>query len=129
MIYIRTVRQCDMLHNYSEQVAAEMYMLIRSSGVNGYGIINKKGWNSVSELANCVRCGDVFAKQTRNTCPDCYKEEEEAFDKVYRFLRDRKNREATLDEINRATGAEKDLIIKFRKERRLRTSVFQTLEY
>ncbi|HLR08873.1 MAG TPA: TIGR03826 family flagellar region protein [Bacillota bacterium] len=83
----------------------------------------------MSELANCVRCGDVFAKQTRNICPDCYKEEEEAFDKVYRFLRDRKNREATLDEINRATGVEKDLIIKFIKERRLRTSDFPKLAY
>src|SRR5699024_1306103 len=104
MIYIRPVRQCDMLHNYSEQVAAQMYMLIRSSGDNGYGILNKKGGNSMSELANCVRCGDVFAKQTRNICPDRYKEEEEAFDKVYRFFCDRKNREATVDEITRDTG-------------------------
>src|SRR5699024_946173 len=107
MIYIRPVRQCDMLHNYSEQVAAQMYMLIRSSVVNGYGIINKKGGNSMSEMARCVRFVDVFDKQTSNICPDCYKEKEEAFDKVYRFLRDRKNREAPLDEINRATGVEK----------------------
>lgn len=65
----------------------------------------------------------------RDICPTCYKEEEEAFEIVYHFLRDRKNREATLFEIVEATGVEEKLIIKFIKEHRLRTSFFPNLTY
>lgn len=80
-------------------------------------------------LANCSRCGDVFVKNLRPICPACYKEEEEAFDIVYRFLRKQENREATILEIVEATGVEEELIIKFVKEKRLRTSQFPKLAY
>lgn len=80
-------------------------------------------------LANCTRCGDVFVKGLRSICPACYKKEEEAFDIVYRFLREQQNREATILEIVEATGVEEELIIKFVKENRLRTSQFPKLAY
>lgn len=83
----------------------------------------------MSELGNCERCGTVFAKTIRDICPKCYREEEEAFQKVYRFLTKRKNREATLKEIVAATGVEEELIIKFMKQKRLRTSQFPKLAY
>lgn len=83
----------------------------------------------MAELANCSRCDAVFVKTLRDICQDCYKEEEKAFETVYRFLSDRKNREATMMEITRATGVEEYLLIKFIKEKRLRTSQFPKLAY
>lgn len=83
----------------------------------------------MGELSNCARCNKVFVKTVRNICQDCYREEEEAFDKVYRFLSRRKNREATIDEIVDATNVEKELVIKFIRENRLRTSQFPKLSY
>ncbi|WP_217588507.1 TIGR03826 family flagellar region protein [Lentibacillus saliphilus] len=83
----------------------------------------------MAELANCARCDAVFVKTIRDICPDCYKEEERAFEVVYQFLRQRKNREATLPEIVDATGVEEELIIKFVKEKRLRTTEFPKLAY
>lgn len=83
----------------------------------------------MANLSNCSRCGKVFAKTIRDVCPDCYREEEEAFKIVYRFLSQRKNREATLDEIVKATDVDEELIIKFIKENRLRSSQFPKLAY
>ena len=81
------------------------------------------------ELANCSRCGRVFVKTVRDICPDCYRDEEEAFQKVYRFIRDQKNREATVLEIVEATGVDEELIMKFVKERRLTPKEFPNLKY
>ena len=83
----------------------------------------------MAELANCSQCGKVFVKNIKDICRDCYKEEEVAFKKVYEFLKQQKNREATLYEVVDATGVEEILITKFIKENRLRTSMFPKLGY
>lgn len=83
----------------------------------------------MAELANCISCNKVFVKSSRPICRECYQVEEEAFEKVYRYLMKKKNREATLLEIAEATGVDKDLIIKFLKENRLRATQFSNLSY
>lgn len=83
----------------------------------------------MAELANCENCNRVFVKTMRTICPRCFEEEEKAFEIVYHFLRQRKNRQATLMEIVEATGVEEKLIIKFIKQQRLRTSQFPNLSY
>lgn len=83
----------------------------------------------MAELANCSRCGKVYVKTIRDICQDCYRYEEEAFQKVNAFLRVRKNREATVLEIVEATGVEEELITKFVREGRLRPSEFPKLSY
>src|SRR5699024_6023902 len=83
----------------------------------------------MSELAYCVRCNQVFAKTVRDICLDCYREEEKAFEIVYKFLSKQENREATLQEIVNATEIEEELIIKFIRNNRLRTSQFPKLSY
>src|SRR5690625_3781024 len=83
----------------------------------------------MQQLGNCAQCGAVFAKGIRDICQKCYREEEEAFQKVYRFLTKRKNREATIPEIVNQTGVEEELIIKFMKQNRLRASQFPKLSY
>ncbi|MFS0750796.1 TIGR03826 family flagellar region protein [Oceanobacillus sp. 1P07AA] len=83
----------------------------------------------MGELANCVRCDTVYVKTTRNICADCYQKEEQAFHKVYAFLRVRQNRQATLSEIVDATEVKETLITKFIKERRLHVKNFPNLGY
>lgn len=92
-------------------------------------LVNIRGGYRLAELANCSRCNNVFVKNVRDICRDCFMEEEAAFETVYKFLRQRKNREATLIEIVEATGVEEELIIKFMREKRLRASEFPKLAY
>src|SRR5699024_5514894 len=61
--------------------------------------------------------------------PKCYRMEEEAFQEVYNFLREQKNRSASLQEISEATKIDEKLIIKFLKQNRLRASDFPKLKY
>lgn len=83
----------------------------------------------MAELANCSRCDNVFVKGIRDICQNCYKEEEETFQTVYRFLQIQKNRTATMTEIVEATGVPEELITKFVKEKRLLPSSFPNLAY
>lgn len=83
----------------------------------------------MGELANCSNCGEVYVKNIRDICLTCYEEEENAFEIVYRFLQQRKNRQATMIDIVDATKVEEAMIIKFIKEKRLRTSQFPMLAY
>lgn len=83
----------------------------------------------MTELANCNSCGNVFARGIRDICPACYKEEEMAYQKVYKYLSNKRKREATIDEIARDTEVDKELIMKFLKQNRLRNSNFPKLSY
>ncbi|GEM01723.1 flagellar operon protein TIGR03826 [Halolactibacillus halophilus] len=83
----------------------------------------------MADLANCSRCGNLFVKTTRDICQDCFNEEEKQFEIVYNFMKKRVNRQATIPEIVEATGVKEDLIIKFVKEKRLRTAQFPNLTY
>lgn len=83
----------------------------------------------MGELANCFTCGALFVQQLRTVCPDCQKEEDQQFQIVYTFLRKKFNREATVQEIVEATGVTTDMVYKFSREKRLRTSQFSSLSY
>ncbi|MDY0393241.1 TIGR03826 family flagellar region protein [Virgibacillus halophilus] len=83
----------------------------------------------MAELANCTRCNKVFAKQFRDICQDCYKQEEKDFQTVYTYLKTCRNREATLQEVVEHTNVDEETVIKFIKEKRLRTSQFPKLAY
>lgn len=83
----------------------------------------------MGEVANCPRCNAIFMKGVKSVCNDCYKKEEEAFDKVYNFIRKKKNRTASINEVVAATDVEKDLVLKFVKEQRLRKGMFPNLMY
>lgn len=83
----------------------------------------------MGELDNCSNCGKLYVKVVRNVCPDCIKEEEKKFQIVYDFMKKRINRQATIPEITEGTGVEEGLIMKFVKEKRLRSSQFPNLTY
>lgn len=83
----------------------------------------------MSELDNCSKCGKLFVRTIRTVCQECHKIEEKQFDIVYSFMKKRVNREATIPEIVEGTGVKESLIIKFVREKRLRSSQFPNLTY
>jgi flagellar operon protein (TIGR03826 family) len=84
----------------------------------------------MAQLDNCPNCGDIFAKsQFRDVCPGCWKEEEQAFDKVSQFIRRRENRAATMMQVVEAVGVKEELLIKFIRTGRLKVTQFPNLGY
>ena len=83
----------------------------------------------MEQLANCPICGQLFMKGIRSVCQACYQEEEEKFETVYAFIRNKKNRSAKMDEICEKTGVSEKTINRFVKEGRIRLSEFPNLTY
>src|SRR6478752_5199253 len=84
----------------------------------------------MDHIENCPNCGALFAKtKFRDVCDACYKEEEVKYEKVYQFIRKSKNRTADIPTIVEETGVEEDLILKFIKTGRLRTSLNPNIGY
>lgn len=82
------------------------------------------------EIVNCSRCGGLYVKNpVRDVCDKCYKEEEEAYDKVSAYLKKRENRTASMLQVVRDTGVSEDLIHKFIKKGRIRLVQFPNLAY
>jgi len=72
------------------------------------------------QLKNCHWCGKVFAHATDTVCQDCRKEEEKDFDRVFEYLKNKKN--ATIVAVHEETGVDKRRIIKFIRQGRLLTA-------
>lgn len=84
----------------------------------------------MGELMNCPNCGALFVKTNiRDVCEKCYKEEEVKFETVYKYIRKRENRTATLSEVVNGTEVDEELIIKFIRTGRLKLAQFPNLGY
>ncbi|WP_203363295.1 TIGR03826 family flagellar region protein [Bacillus sp. REN10] len=84
----------------------------------------------MSEIINCPRCGDLYMSNAfRDVCSKCAREEEEMYEKVYKFLRQRENRAATIERVVEATGVEEELIHKWMKKGRLHAAHFPNMGY
>ncbi|TFE03955.1 TIGR03826 family flagellar region protein [Jeotgalibacillus salarius] len=84
----------------------------------------------MAELRNCPKCDAIFNfNGLRDVCPKCHKEEEELFEEVYRFLRKRENRAASIERITEVTGASAGLLHKWVRKRRLHPAQFPGLGY
>ncbi|MET3682997.1 flagellar operon protein (TIGR03826 family) [Alkalibacillus flavidus] len=83
----------------------------------------------MADLANCPRCDKLFVKGAHDVCPDCLKQEEQDFQTVYEFIRKKKNRMSTMQEVSDQTGVEKHLIQKWLKQRRIHPGEFPNLTY
>jgi flagellar operon protein (TIGR03826 family) len=82
------------------------------------------------ELSNCPKCNGIFVKtKFREICENCWKEEENAYDTVYKFIRKRENRAATITQVVEATGVEEELLLKFIRTGRLKLTQFPNLGY
>ncbi len=78
-------------------------------------------------VANCPRCGRIYAKTLRNLCPDCLREEEELYEIVYRYLRD--NPKSTVQQVSENTGVPEERILGFLRQDRIMSSEWSQLTY
>lgn len=82
------------------------------------------------ELVNCSKCGRLYLKNSiRDICDECYREEEEEFERVRKFLNKRENRTASLLQVVEGTGVEEKKILKWIRSGRLRIVNFPNLQY
>ncbi|RKQ14566.1 TIGR03826 family flagellar region protein [Ureibacillus endophyticus] len=84
----------------------------------------------MAEVRNCPSCGEFFNYTgIRDICYKCAQNEEELYQVVYRFLRKRENRAATIERIVEATGVTEELLHKWVRKNRLQPAVFPNLGY
>lgn len=83
-----------------------------------------------AELRNCPTCDDFFNYTgIRDVCVKCAQKEEKMYEEVYRFLRRRENRAATIERIVEVTGVTTDLLHKWVRIGRLQPTMFPNLGY
>jgi len=84
----------------------------------------------MAEVRNCPKCNEFFNYTgVREVCHKCAQSEEELYQIVYRFLRKRENRAATVERIVEATGAEEELLYRWVRKGRLQPAMFPNLGY
>lgn len=84
----------------------------------------------MGELKNCPSCGEFFNYTSiRDVCNNCAMNEEKLYETVYRFLRKRENRAATVERIVEATGVDEKLLHKWVRKGRLQPALFPNLGY
>jgi len=89
-----------------------------------------RGGLLLGEVRTCPSCGEFFNYVgVRDVCYKCAQKEEEMYQIVYRFLRKRENRAATVERIVEATGVDKELLYKWVRKGRLHPAVFPNLGY
>ena len=84
----------------------------------------------MAELRNCPTCGDFFNYTgVRNVCAKCGMNEEKIYEEVYRFLRKRENRAATIERIVEMTDATEEMLHKWVRKGRIQPAMFPNLGY
>ena len=84
----------------------------------------------MGELKNCPTCGEFFNYTgLREVCNTCAMNEEKQYEVVYRFLRKRENRAATVERIVEATEVDEALLHKWVRKGRLQPALFPNLGY
>ena len=84
----------------------------------------------MAELRDCPSCGDFFNYTgVREVCPRCGMNEEKIYEEVYRFLRKRENRAATVERIVEMTDATEEMLYKWVRKGRIQPAQFPNLGY
>lgn len=68
-------------------------------------------------LTRCPRCGDVFARDKYEICPTCRARENEHIDILRRYAESQPD--ASLEDLERASGMPKEIILSYVREGRL----------
>lgn len=83
-----------------------------------------------AELRNCPTCNGFFNYTgIREVCIECAQKEEKMYEDVYRFLRKRENRAATIEKIVEQTGVTESLLHQWVRKGRLQPTMFPNLGY
>ena len=84
----------------------------------------------MADLRHCPSCGDFFNYTgVRDVCGKCGMNEERVYEEVYRFLRKRENRAATIERIVEMTEATESMLHKWVRKGRLQPAMFPNLGY
>lgn len=84
----------------------------------------------MAEVRSCPKCNGFFNYTgIRDICPKCSQREEDDYQVVYRFLRKRENRAATVERIVEVTGVDEDTLYRWVRKGRLHTAMFPNLGY
>ena len=84
----------------------------------------------MNELPNCPNCQSLFVKNPfRDVCETYYKNEESIYREVYRSIRKRENRTASIAQVVNATGIEESLLMKWIRSGRLQIISNSNLGY
>lgn len=84
----------------------------------------------MGELRNCPSCDEFFNYTgIRDICGKCATNEEKQYEAVYKFLRKRENRAATVERICEVTGTKESLLHKWVRKGRLQPAMFPNLGY
>lgn len=84
----------------------------------------------MADLRHCPSCGDFFNYTgVREVCGKCGMNEERVYEEVYRFLRKRENRAATIERIVEMTEATESMLHKWVRKGRLQPAMFPNLGY
>jgi len=68
-------------------------------------------------IANCPKCGKIFAKGLKDICPACAKEVDAEYERCVTFLRE--NRGTTINDLSEAVDVSVKQITKFIREGRI----------
>ncbi len=84
----------------------------------------------MADLRHCPSCGEFFNYTgVREVCGKCGMNEERVYEEVYRFLRKRENRAATVERIVEKTEATESMLHKWVRKGRLQPAMFPNLGY
>jgi flagellar operon protein (TIGR03826 family) len=87
------------------------------------------GGKFMLQVEHCPRCNQLFQKVSRDVCPACIKELEQKYELIYKFVRKRENREATIEDIEKNSKVAKEDIIRIIRSGRLNIQAFPNLGY
>ena len=80
------------------------------------------------DLVNCANCDQIMvANQFRDICEDCYEEEEKQFEIVYKYMRKRENRAATMKQVVEAIDVSENCYLNLSKVDEFKSNSFRTL--
>lgn len=80
-----------------------------------------------TNISNCSRCGRIYVRNLKGLCPDCLREDEELYEKVYNYLRE--NPKSTVQQVSQATEVAEERILAFLREDRLLAGEWQISSY
>lgn len=68
-------------------------------------------------IANCPRCGKIFARGIKDICPECSKDIDKEYEECAKYLRE--NKGATIHDVSEETKVSVKQITKFIREGRI----------
>lgn len=80
-------------------------------------------------IGNCPRCGQLYQRNLKEVCPNCLRDLDKEYETIYRYIRKKENRKATIDEIEEATEVDKEDIYRIIRLGKINLEQFPSLGY